>query len=112
MRIKTLYFALLLSLFIPIGFVFGQQPPMPSPPITTTADLIKLVERIGDVMFTIFLAVAVIVILIAAYQYLVALGSPENVSTGHKMLIYAAIAIALAFLSRSIPIIIEKIIAP
>jgi hypothetical protein len=60
-------------------------------------------------MYTIFLSVAVIMIVYAAFVYLTARGG-ENVGKAHKMILYSAIAIAVAMLAGGFSKIIESIV--
>src|SRR5690242_12747725 len=63
-------------------------------------DLVCLIQKVTNWTFTIFLVVAVFFILLAAYYYLLAQGGGEEVVKTHKMLIYSAVAIAVAILAR------------
>lgn len=44
--------------------------------------------------------------IIAAYNYLLAAGNPENTAKGRKMLQYAAVAVVIAILARGLPFVI------
>lgn len=66
-------------------------------------------ENVANWMFSIFLTIAVIMIIYAAFVYITA-GGGENVSKAHKMLIYAVVAIAVAFLARGFDDIVSSIL--
>ncbi len=74
-------------------------------PATNTIDTPEKVkgvlEKITNWMFTIFIALAAAMIIYAAFVYLTS-GGGEDVSKAHKMLLYAAVAVAVATASRGL----------
>ncbi len=58
-----------------------------------------LLDRITDWIFAILLTISVIFVLLAAFKYLTSKGG-EGVSDAHKMLIWAAVAIAVGILAK------------
>ncbi len=62
--------------------------------------ILTIIEVIGDWIFTILLVLAVIFLLLAAYNYMG--GSEEGVAKAHRMIMYTAIAVAVALLSIGI----------
>ena len=77
--------------------------------VDTEADVYKVISNLTKVLFNIFLALAVIMIIFAAYTYLTA-GGGEGVEKAHKMLLYAAVAIAVALLSRGFEPLIRSLL--
>lgn len=73
-------------------------------------DLVCLIKDVTNWIFTIFLVTAVFFILLAAYYYLLAQGSGEEVAKTHKMLIWSAVAIAVAILSRGFIVVVQKVV--
>ncbi len=71
--------------------------------------VITLMDRITNWMFTFFLILAVILVLIAAYEYLLSRGGAEEITKAHRMMIYSAVSIAVAVLAKGIVIAVEKI---
>lgn len=71
-------------------------------PVNTPQGLLGILTRVTNWIFAVLLALAVIFILIASFRYMSAGGSEETISKAHKMLIYAAIAVAVAVLARGI----------
>ncbi|MDP1629695.1 MAG: hypothetical protein Q8L57_03685 [bacterium] len=63
-------------------------------------DIIRILDRLASWMFIILLSVAVIMIIIAAYKYLTAGGDESKVSSAHKTLIYALVAIGVGILAK------------
>ena len=82
----------------------GGPPPCPlgNPVPGGAGDVLDVMDRVTNWMFTGFLALAVILVILAAYEYLLAQGGAEEISKAHKMLIYAAIAIGVAVLAKGI----------
>lgn len=79
--------------------------------IDTVDDVLNVIDRITNWMFTIFMAVAVIMILIAAFKYLTS-GGGEEVAKAHKMILYAVVAIAVAILAKGIVNVVKSIVLP
>lgn len=69
---------------------------------------IDLLDKVSNWMFTFLLVAAVIFIVYAAYNYLLSEGSEEKVAAAHKMLIFAAVAVAVALLSRGFVFVIKQ----
>jgi hypothetical protein len=75
----------------------------------TVSDVINLIKRLTNWMFTFFLLAAVIMVIYAAFIYLTS-GGGEEVGKAHKMLLYAAVAIAVATLSQGIVTVVQKLV--
>lgn len=80
------------------------------PPVEDVPGLINAIADIVKWVYTIFLIVAVMFILIAAFNYLTAGGQPEKIKSAHTQLIYAAIAIAIALLAVGAVAIIKDVL--
>ena len=97
--------------FLPV--VAFAQLEVPAPEETILADgaigINDLIVSIGNWLFTILLVLAVLFILLAAYRYLTS-GGGEGVEKAHKMLIYAAVAIAVAFLSQGVSFVVAQLL--
>lgn len=77
----------------------------------TFRDVIRILNRLANWMFTILLSVAVIMIIIAAYRYLTAGGDESKVSTAHKTLIYALIAIGIGLLAKGLIFLVGELVS-
>jgi hypothetical protein len=83
---------------------------------TSTRDTVKaeniilLINKIINWVFTLLLVLAVAFIVYAGYKYLFSGGEAEAVSAAHKMLIYAAIAVAVAMLSKGIVFVVKSLV--
>ncbi len=70
-------------------------------------------ERVNMIIrwiYTIFLVVAVVFVLIAAFQYLTSGGDKDKVKKANNMLMYAAISIVIAILAFSITKIVGSLV--
>ncbi len=77
--------------------------------LDTEEKVIGLINKIINWMFTIFISVAIIMFIYAAFIYLTA-GGGENVGTAHKMIMYGAIAVAVATLSRGLVSLVQNFV--
>jgi hypothetical protein len=67
-------------------------------------------NNITNWIFGFFLVVAVLFILVGAYELLISKGDPEGFAKAKKTLLYAVIAIAIAVMAKSIVIVVAKIV--
>lgn len=72
--------------------------------------VIVLIETITNWLFVFLLVLAVLFIILAAYKYMFSEGGEEGVSAAHKMLIYAVVAIAVAFLAKGIVFVVRQLV--
>jgi len=100
--------SLTLGVLLP-AMVFAQIQPIPTP-IQSFQGLIDLMNRIANVIFTVLMVVAVVFILLAAFNYLTAMGSADKVATANRMILYSAVAIAVALLSKALPLVVRSIV--
>jgi len=77
----------------------------------TVGGLVDLVRQIVRWAYIIFFIIAVLMIILAAFSYLTAGGDAEKVNTAKNRLIYAAVAIAVAFLAVSFETIIKNFLS-
>jgi hypothetical protein len=72
--------------------------------------VVALIEDISDWMFTGLLILSVVMMLIAAYQYLFSGGSEEGTQKGKNYIVYTVIALAVAMLSKGIVYVVFELI--
>jgi hypothetical protein len=87
----------------------GQQENLPQG-ITSFAGFIEVFKTIITYVFTLLLIFAVIFIIMAAFTYLTAGGDEEKVSKAHQKIIYAVVAIAVAFLAQGISYVVGELL--
>jgi len=102
-----------LSLLILFGFsltAFAAGPDkIPDGPQDMDA-LVGIINNIANAVFYILLAVAVIMLLVAAFTWLTAAGNEEKITSARKMLIWALVGVAVALLSKGLVTVITSVI--
>ena len=81
-------------------------------PVPEAADIPGLVGSIINFLFGLLLAIAALFVFYAAYLYLTAAGNEDNVKKARSYIIYAVVAIVVAFLSRTVIALVREIILP
>ena len=84
----------------------------PESPIKTSGGLLDTIASIVKWVYIVFFIVAVLFILIAAFNYLTGGGQPEKIKLAHTQLMYALIAIAIALMSVGAVTIIKNFLSP
>ena len=77
---------------------------------TTGAGLIALIENLINWFFVGFLLLAVVFILLAAWQFISSKAEPQAVSEAKNKLLWAVVAIIAAVFAKGIPAAIRAII--
>ncbi len=80
-------------------------------PITDSNGIYKILETIASYIYKIFFAVAVIIILLAAFTFLTAGDDPNKITSARKQLLWAAVAVGIALLSFSANAIIKSVLS-
>lgn len=94
---------------LPLLHVLAQAPlPLPPPAtnISSAASIQSSACTVLNYVFTIAIILAIALVLVAAIKYMTASGDPEKIKSAHKILMYVAAGIAVAILSRTIPILV------
>ena len=114
---KKLQIFLVSSVFMPMTAfaqqgrtVFDEQSTLPGATDVSGGTLLGIMQGVVDWIFTALLVAAVIMILIAAFRYLFAGGESDAISKANKMLLYAAVAIAVALLAQTFIFLIETFV--
>ena len=117
---KLLSAAILVFLFAGLTVSFGvlalEDPPVGKGlPLDTQvpgsgAALLDRIDVITNWVFAVFVAISVIFIVLAAFQFVTAGGKPEEVNMARQKLIYAVIGIAIALLARALPAVLRNIL--
>ena len=105
---KIFLTAILISLLIVPGVNVLAQGAAQSPP--ANLDVMTLLDRVVDWLFTILLVIAAIAIIIAAYYFVTAAGNPETVSKARNFVLYALIGVAVAVASRGLVALARTIV--
>ncbi|MEK9186189.1 MAG: pilin [Patescibacteria group bacterium] len=73
-------------------------------------DVLAILNRLINWMFTLLLVLAILFIIAAAYNYLMAGGDPDKAKKAKDMILYAAIAIAVGLVARGIEFLVRQLI--
>jgi len=98
-----------LALAAPADPPSGLQ--LPDNPLNDPKDILRTIHRVANWMFSFLIILAVIFILIAAFNYLTGAGSDEKIKKAHKMLLYAAIAVAVGLLAEGLIVVVSKLVS-
>lgn len=85
-----------------VGAVLAQNNPStgaPTAPIKTTQDAVGVVNQVANFLFALFLALAVIFLIVAALFYLTAAGNQTQLDRAKNTLIYSIVAIVIALIA-------------
>ncbi|MBI2098611.1 MAG: hypothetical protein HYT49_03080 [Candidatus Wildermuthbacteria bacterium] len=83
--------------------------PAPTGP-KTGVGLIALIENLLDWFFVVFLVLAVLFIVLAAWQFISGEAQPQAVSQAKSKLLWAVVAIIAAVFAKGIPTAIRAIV--
>ncbi|MDP2864248.1 MAG: hypothetical protein Q8N73_01145 [bacterium] len=72
--------------------------------------LLQAIYNVTDWIFVFLIALATVFVIIGAFLLLTAAGAPERIASGRNYIIYAAVGLAVAFLSKAIPGIVKLIV--
>lgn len=106
---KKIVSAIILGLLLPFSAFAAKQEKIPTGLLTGPGSIIDIISYITDWMFTLLLTLAVIFIIMAAYKYMTS-GGGEETGKAHKMLIYAAVAIAVAVLAKGFIAVVRTLV--
>ena len=91
----------------PEGFRLGTDTEVPQ----TGTEILSRIQLISNWVFAIFLAISLIYLVLAAFQFVTGGGDPAQISGARQKLIYAMIGIAIAFMTAGFPAILRSIVA-
>ena len=104
---KIQYFVLA---FLP-SFALAQGSPN-AVDISTPQKLVALINRVGDYMYMILLALGVIFLVYAGYVFLIGRGDEKEAERAKKIILYSVVAIAVAILARGIVALTQNVLGP
>lgn len=82
---------------------------LPAGPQTKVA-LLGVINTAANWIFTIFVIVAVLFIILAAFQFVTSGGDAAKVGEARQKLIWAIVGIAIAVIARGVPVVIQQIV--
>src|SRR3989338_2279378 len=115
---KSIFFVSLLPFVLSVSLLPLEVSSAPSPTPSTFPlrdlklnQVLTILNTLVSWLFTIFLIVAVIFIIFAAFRYLLSGGDPAAVKKATQTVVFAAVAIAVALLSVSIEFLIRQLLS-
>ncbi len=106
-KLITIFF---ISLFVISPFVFADGG-VPDGPISSFDGIVGLFEKAASWLYTLFFIIAVVYILLAAFNYLTAGDDSSKTGKATKMIRNAVIAIIIALLSGGFSLIINNFLS-
>ena len=77
---------------------------------TSGAAVINIVINLTNWLFVGFMVLAVVILVLAGFQFISSGGDPQNVAKARSKLLWAVIAIAIALMARGIPVVVKAIL--
>ncbi len=78
--------------------------------INTPDDVINAITRIGGALYSVLIALAVVFILVGAFEILTAGDDAKKFERGKNQIIYAAVAVAVGLLATGIVKIVQDLV--
>jgi len=83
---------------------------LPGLDVKTVSDFGSVVIcNVANWMFWILMGISVVMVLSAAYRYVISSGDAEKIKDANKTMAYAAVAIVIALLARGFPFILTSV---
>ena len=95
-------------LVLPLA-ALADLPPVQAPAPNITLSPIGIVNVVLNFLWPIFIGVAVLMFLIAAFMFLFARGNAEQVAAARQALLWGVIGIVVGILAFSIPFVIRNV---
>ncbi len=92
-----------------VSLAAATSTPLPPGP-QSLGEFIGLLDTIANWIFAVLLGIAVVFIILAALQFVMAGGDPAAVSQARQKLVYAVIGIIVAVASKGIVTVASKIL--
>lgn len=106
----TILSLILFSSVAPLALAAEEAPATVANKISTLADLMDFINKIINWIFTALLVVAVIMVLMAAFQFLTAGGNQETIKKAQNSLLYALIAIVIGALAKGLVLVVTNLL--
>jgi hypothetical protein len=79
-------------------------------PIKSETDIYDLMCSAAGIIFNVAITLSIIMVLYSAFLFLTSSGDENKVSTARRVLIYAAVGVAVALFSGGIPLLTAKML--
>ncbi|MBI4217378.1 MAG: hypothetical protein HY603_01055 [Parcubacteria group bacterium] len=98
--------ALLLLGVATLAFATTEQVAPVGP--TTVQELLNVLDKVVNLVFTGLIILSVFFIIFAAFQFVTAGGDPAAIVQARQKLIWAAVGIIVALIARALPVVIRS----
>lgn len=108
---KAIHIFIIFSFFVlslPLSSVLAQQVEITNPIKYDT--FAELIEGILDFIFRIALILTPLLIIIGAFYIITAVGDPEKIKTGKRVIIYTLIGFLIIIIARGLIALVQSII--
>jgi len=105
---KYLSLILLTIIFLPLA-VQAQTVTIDNPLGDEDMQLWELLDKIINFIFYVSIPVAAIMIIIAGFRFVTAIGDPEKIQTAKKMILWVTIGLFIIFLAKALIVLFGEI---
>lgn len=77
---------------------------------TSAAGILGILKTAANIIFTVLLVVAVVFVLLAAFQFITGGGNAEALEQARSKLIWATVGVGVALLAQAIPTVVRNIL--
>lgn len=105
---KYLSLVLLTIIFLPLT-IRAKTVTINNPLGSEDMQLWELLEKIIDFIFFISIPIAAIMIIIAGFRFVTAMGEPEKIQTAKKMILWVTVGLFIIFLAKALIVLFGKI---
>lgn len=113
---KILLLSLIALVAIPaigVAIDFGRPPEVQDQPNAESANFVlNFLGSILDILWIIFIAFAIIMFIVAGFQFLAAQGEPEGLGKAKKAVLWGVIGVVVAIAAFTLPFFIKNTITP
>ena len=100
----------ILSVLVLLGFLILPSVGLTDAASSDEVDVIAALNRITNWLFTILIAFAGIMIIVAAFYFVTAAGNPEQITKARNFILYALIGVVVALSARGIVSLVQRIV--
>lgn len=97
-------------LALTLGFTaYAQYSTTLPQPVNSISDLFRLVDKVLGFVWTILIIMSIITMIMAAVLYITSHGDAANTDKANRMILYAAIGLGVAVLSKALGTVIQGV---
>ncbi len=104
---KIIYVCIATALLLP---AVGLAVDFGTPPVAQNLDIPGILNKILDIVWPIFIGLAIIMFIVAGFLFLKAQGDPAETKTAQKAVMWGVVGIIVGILAFSIPRIVTSLL--